>query len=258
MRLQTLAQELEFKVVNAVLLDYLNGWTQRDWHEIALSDSALVTRMRAVVHAPQPRDSLTLSRVSINRGNSRRPSQSTSQVDLATMTPAEYGRHVEQFEGAANDDGSLLYNAARIPALQNHRALLQCLSQGSKRAVMLSKYTSDPSHTFPIYPVRRITSSRPQAADDKTSIGSPGLPRPQPFFPSRFPQPSMQSSTELVKADALATTMDERNGMRGREGVAGFMSHGFVSAFFVGSHREAVPFALVSARASSRVRCNAS
>ncbi|KDE07627.1 hypothetical protein MVLG_02090 [Microbotryum lychnidis-dioicae p1A1 Lamole] len=182
MRLQTLAQELEFKVVNAVLLDYLNGWTQRDWHEIALSDSALVTRMRAVVHAPQPRDSLTLSRVSRNRGNSRRPSQSTSQVDLATMTPAEYGRHVEQFEGAANDDGSLLYNAARIPALQNHQALLQCLSQGSKRAVMLS----------------------PQAADDKTSIGSPGLPRPQPFFPSRFPQPSMQWRARPERSSAAS------------------------------------------------------
>ncbi|SCZ89733.1 BZ3500_MvSof-1268-A1-R1_Chr9g10572 [Microbotryum saponariae] len=155
--------------------------------------------------------------------------------------------------------------------------LLQWLGQGSKRAVMLSKYTSDPSHTIPIYPVRRITSSRaltrtacvtvssrpflpltgPQAADDKTSIGSPGLPRPQPFFPSRFLQPSMQSPTELVKADALATTMDEWNGMRKREGVAGFMSHGFVSAFFVGSHREAVPFALVSARASSPAKCNA-
>ncbi|SGY38985.1 BQ5605_C003g02118 [Microbotryum silenes-dioicae] len=166
---------------------------------------------------------------------------------------------------------------SRIPALQNHRALLPWLGQGSKRAVMLSKYTSDPSHTIPIYPVRRITSSRaltrtaratlssrpflpltgPQAADDKTSIGSPGLPRPQPFFPSRFLRPSMQSPTELVKADALATTMDEWNGMRRREGVAGFTSHGFVSALFVGSHREAVPFALVSARARSRAKCNA-
>ncbi|KDE03753.1 hypothetical protein, variant [Microbotryum lychnidis-dioicae p1A1 Lamole] len=37
----------------------------------------------------------------------------------------------------------------------------------------------------------------------------------------------------------------------------GFMSHGFVSALFVGSHREAVPFALVSARARSRAKCNA-
>ncbi|SDA06240.1 BZ3501_MvSof-1269-A2-R1_Chr10-1g02352 [Microbotryum saponariae] len=135
MRLQTLAQELEFKVLNAVLVDYLNGWTQRDWHEIASNDSALVTRMRAVIHALQPHDSIALSRVS------KKPAQLTANVsvDLATMTPAEYGRHVEHFEGAANDDGSLLYNAAS-------GLLVSAVKELRAKGVFLPRYKIDSTY----------------------------------------------------------------------------------------------------------------
>ncbi|SDA01521.1 BZ3500_MvSof-1268-A1-R1_Chr10-1g02749 [Microbotryum saponariae] len=106
--------------------------------------------------------------------------------------------------------------------------LLGWLRQGSKRAVMLSKYTSHPSPTTLIHP----------ALKRRTMICQSAHQVDHDLNPSTLKVPTtIDASVTLYFWRALCP-------------MVSFL-------FFVGSHREAVPFALVSARASSRAKCNA-